>query len=112
MKMFSLAAVIALFSALATTPAFANDGDKLENLNRKVFYVNERLDHYALRPAAVGYKKLMPNPLEKGVNNFFSNLDEVTNVLNDLLQGKFGQAAHDSGRFLINTPLGWVACLM
>ena len=48
----------------------------------------------------------MPNPLEKGVDNFFGNLGEVTNVVNDLLQGKFGQAAHDSGRFLINTTLG------
>lgn len=106
MRIFSLAAVFALFSTLAITPALANDGDRLENLNRKVFYVNERLDHYALRPAAVTYRKLMPNPLEKGVDNFFSNLDEVTNVFNDLLQGKFGQAAHDSGRFLLNTTLG------
>jgi len=106
MKIISLAAVIVLFSTLAITPALANDGDRLENLNRKVFYVNERLDHFALRPAAVTYRKLMPNPLEKGVDNFFSNLDEVTNVFNDLLQGKFGQAAHDSGRFLLNTTLG------
>ena len=106
MKIFSLATVIALFSTVAVTPALANDGDQFENLNRKVFYVNERLDRYALRPAAVTYKKLMPNPLEKGVSNFFSNLDEVTNVFNDLLQGKFGQAGHDSGRFLINSTLG------
>ena len=106
MKIFSLATVIALFSTVAVTPALANDGDQFENLNRKVFYVIERLDHYALRPAAVTYKKLMPNPLEKGVSNFFSNLDEVTNVFNDLLQGKFGQAGHDSGRFLINSTLG------
>jgi phospholipid-binding lipoprotein MlaA len=94
-----------LVSGLAAIPAFADD-DRFENLNRKVFYVNDRLDHYALRPAAVTYEKLMPNPLEKGVENIFSNLDEVTNVLNDLLQGKFSQAAHDSGRFLLNTTIG------
>jgi phospholipid-binding lipoprotein MlaA len=94
-----------LVSGLAAIPAFADD-DRFENLNRKVFYVNDRLDHYALRPAAVTYKKLMPNPLEKGVENIFSNLDEVTNVLNDLLQGKFSQAANDSGRFLLNTTIG------
>jgi phospholipid-binding lipoprotein MlaA len=97
--------VAIFFSGLAAIPAFADD-DRFENLNRKVFYVNDRLDHYALRPAAVTYKKLMPNPLEKGVENIFSNLDEVTNVLNDLLQGKFSQAAHDSGRFLLNTTIG------
>ena len=104
-----MAAVAILFSGLvlglATTAAFADD-DRFENINRKVFYINDRLDHFALRPAAVTYKKLMPNPLEKGVENIFSNLDEVTNVVNDLLQGKFSQAAHDSGRFLINTTIG------
>jgi phospholipid-binding lipoprotein MlaA len=105
MRNKSLAMVAIFFSGLAAIPAFADD-DRFENLNRKVFYVNDRLDHYALRPAAVTYKKLMPNPLEKGVENIFSNLDEVTNVLNDLLQGKFSQAAHDSGRFLLNTTIG------
>jgi len=105
MKKLSLAAVAAILSGLAAMPVIA-DNDRFENLNRKVFTVNDHLDRYALRPAAVTYKKLMPNPLEKGVDNFFGNLGEVTNVVNDLLQGKFGQAAHDSGRFLLNTTLG------
>ena len=105
MKKIRLVAVALILSGLAAAPVFAND-DRLENLNRKVFYINDRLDHYALRPAAVTYKKLMPNPLEKGIENVFSNLNEVTNVVNDLLQGKFSQAAHDSGRFLINSTLG------
>ncbi len=105
MKKISLAAVAVILSGLVAIPVFADD-DRFENLNRKIFTVNDRLDQYALRPAAVAYKTVMPNPLEKGVDNFFGNLDEVTNVLNDLLQGKFGQAAHDSGRFLINTTIG------
>lgn len=105
-KMAMTAVLISgVLSGLAAMPAYADD-DRFENLNRKVFYINDRLDHFALRPAAVTYKKLMPNPLEKGVENIFSNLDEVTNVANDLLQGKFSQAAHDSGRFLINTTIG------
>lgn len=105
MNKISFAAVAVILSGLAAVPAFADD-DRFENLNRKVFTINDRLDQYALRPAAVTYKKLMPNPLEKGVDNFFGNLDEVTNVVNDLLQGKFNQAAHDGGRFLLNTTLG------
>jgi phospholipid-binding lipoprotein MlaA len=105
MKKISLVVAVVLLAGLAAMPVFAND-DRFENLNRKVFYVNDRLDHFALRPAAVTYKKLMPNPLEKGIENIFSNLDEVTNVVNDLLQGKFSQACHDSGRFLLNTTLG------
>ena len=105
MKKISLVVAVVLLTGLAAMPVFAN-ADRFENLNRKVFYINDRLDHFALRPAAVTYKKLMPNPLEKGVENIFSNLDEVTNVVNDILQGKFRQACHDSGRFLLNTTLG------
>ena len=105
-----MAAIAILFSGLvsglATMPVYAEDSDRFETLNRQVFYINDRLDHFALRPAAVTYRKLMPNPLEKGVDNIFSNLDEVTNVVNDVLQGKFSQAAHDGGRFLLNTTIG------
>ncbi len=106
-KSFAAVALLVsvLISGLAAMPTFADD-DRFESLNRKMFYVNERLDRYALRPAAVTYTTVMPDPLEKGVENFFSNLDEVGNVVNDLFQGKFNQAAHDSGRFLLNTTLG------
>jgi phospholipid-binding lipoprotein MlaA len=106
MRKIAMAAIAIMFSGLATMPVYAEDGDSFETLNRQIFYINDRLDHFALRPAAVTYKKLMPNPLEKGIVNIFSNLDEVTNVVNDVLQGKFSQAAHDGGRFLINTTLG------
>jgi len=105
MNKIGLAAIAVILSGLVAMPAVADD-DRFENLNRKMFFINDRIDRYSLRPAAVVYKKLMPNPLEKGVENIFSNLGEVTNVVNDLLQGKFDQAAHDSGRFLINTTLG------
>jgi phospholipid-binding lipoprotein MlaA len=106
MRNLTLAAIAIMFSGLAAMPTYAEDDDRFEGLNRQVFYINDRLDHYALRPAAVTYKKLMPDPLEKGVVNIFANIGEIGNVVNNVLQGKFGQAAHDGGRFLINTTLG------
>lgn len=84
----------------------AKDPDPYENLNRKSHSFNETLDKYIARPAAKIYANTMPDPVEKGVVNFFSNLDELTNIANDLLQAKFGQAANDTGRFLINSTLG------
>ena len=36
----------------------------------------------------------------------FSNLGEVLNITNDLLQGKVGQAGNDGGRLLINSTIG------
>jgi len=99
-------AVLAALANVTALSAQAEEADKLEGINRKVFYVNERLDHYVLRPVAVTYTKVIPDPLERGVDNFFSNLGEIGNVVNDVLQGKFKQAGLDSSRFLINTTIG------
>lgn len=84
----------------------ANNMDPYEDLNRVTHRFNETLDDYVARPAATFYHNVMPDPLEKGVVNMFRNLDEITNVFNDVLQGKFAQAANDSGRFIINTTIG------
>ena len=46
MNKISFTAVAVILSGLAAMPVFADD-DRFENLNRKVFYVNDRLDKYA-----------------------------------------------------------------
>lgn len=82
--------------------------DPWEGFNRKVFVFNDTLDTYALKPVAKGYRAITPDPVEDGISRMFSNLGEVVNVLNDVLQGKFGQAGNDTGRFLVNTTIGLV----
>ena len=101
--------VIILFSTLTlgVDQTYAEDvKDPFEGVNRAVHEFNQALDDYVARPAAQVYTYLLPNPVEDGIANVFSNLDELTNVANGLLQGKFTQAANDSGRFLINSTLG------
>ena len=44
--------------------------------------------------------------MRDGVGNFFNNLEEPTNFLNNGLQGKFNEAGVDMSRFLFNTLLG------
>ena len=88
------------------TASGANNIDPYEDFNRVTHRFNETLDDYVARPAATFYHNVMPDPLEKGIVNIFRNLDEITNVFNDLLQGKFAQATNDSGRFIINTTIG------
>ncbi|WP_075185717.1 MlaA family lipoprotein [Teredinibacter haidensis] len=83
-----------------------NTADPYEGFNRAMFSFNMKLDRWALRPAAVGYTKITPDPVEKGVGNFFSNLSEIRNVVNDVLQWKWKQAGNDTGRFLINSTVG------
>ena len=80
--------------------------DPFEGANRQIYRFNDALDRAVLAPVARGYRRVTPDIVESGVTNFFSNLDDVTVVANDLLQGKLVQAASDAGRVLVNTTVG------
>lgn len=82
--------------------------DPWQSYNRSVFNFNAGLDKAVLKPVTKGYRWIMPGFAEKGVNNFFSNLGDVPNMLNNLLQGKFKMAGSDSLRFLMNSTFGVV----
>lgn len=101
-----MAAGLGVLSGCATTGQYADERDPFEGFNRNVQVFNDKLDQYALKPVAEGYQWVTPDFVDKGVSNFFSNLDDVIVTLNDLLQFKFGQAAEDGSRFVINTTLG------
>jgi len=81
------------------------ENDPWEGFNRKVYAFNEGMDKIA-RPIAVGYDKIMPDPLQRGVGNFFRNLDAPVTYVNLLLQGKFRESADAFGRFFINSTVG------
>ena len=82
--------------------------DPFEKANRVVYSVNTTLDKYALRPVAKGYVAVVPSPVRKGVNNFFSNLFYPRVALSNFLQGKFRNGVSDTARFLVNTTIGLV----
>ncbi len=85
--------------------------DNFESFNRAMFSFNMTLDRWFFRPLAVGYTKIAPQPVETGIGNFFSNLREIRNVINDVLQWKWKQAGNDTGRFLLNSTVGLVGFL-
>src|SRR5512137_458582 len=107
----SLLAVAVLLGGCATTQADGTprprNPDPFEGVNRGVFKFNDALDRYALRPAAVVYHDYTPKLVQTGVGNFFDNLGNPTTIINQFLQGKFKEGAQDTGRFLLNTTLGW-----
>ncbi|MDP3483377.1 MAG: VacJ family lipoprotein [Sulfuricella sp.] len=80
--------------------------DPLEPLNRGIYKFNDVVDKAVLKPVATGYKEAMPDPVRTAVGNFFSNLDDVLVLLNDLLQFKLEQAASDFSRLVWNTSVG------
>lgn len=85
--------------------------DKFEGFNRAVFRFNDGFDRWFFKPVAKGYAKVVPTPIKAGIGNFFSNIGEVPNVINDGLQWKWGRAANDSGRFVINSTVGLLGLL-
>ncbi|MFO7553534.1 MAG: VacJ family lipoprotein [Haliea sp.] len=100
---------LGLLCLLLFAPAMAQDTvnpDPWEGLNRPIFEFNERLDQYLLKPAAKGYQAVLPDPAEKGVSNFFSNLRDANSTINAVLQGRPGGAARAGGRFLLNSTIG------
>jgi len=81
------------------------ENDPWEGFNRKVYAFNDGLDK-VVRPVAVGYDKIMPDPFQRGVGNFFRNLDAPVTFVHQILQGKVNQSADTFGRFLINSTIG------
>lgn len=103
----SLASALLVVS-LSSQAEEPGNSDPWEGFNRAMFSFNEGADKYVLKPITKGYMFITPDPVEQGVSNVFSNLLEVTNVVNGLFQGKLGQAANDTGRFLVNSTVGLV----
>jgi phospholipid-binding lipoprotein MlaA len=104
----SLVTALALPGCATTGEDYQDPNDPLEGINRAVYRFNDSLDKVLIKPLAEGYNAFMPAPLNRGVTNFFSNLDDVSSAVNNLLQLKLGRAATDVGRVAVNTTVGVV----
>lgn len=80
--------------------------DSFEGFNRSIHEFNESVDKEILKPMAKGYMSVAPEAVEKGVTNFFSNVDDIGVTVNDLLQFKMTQGGMDASRFIVNTTAG------
>jgi len=80
--------------------------DPLEPLNRVFFRFNDKFYFWILKPAAVGYKTVIPEEARVGVRNFFSNLTTPIRLVNCLLQVNFEGAGTETIRLLVNSTLG------
>lgn len=105
LRQTTLAFIAVLATGCASTPN-TNPKDPFESYNRSAFKFNEALDKNVLKPTAQAYNAAVPDVAKTLLHNFFSNLDDVTVTLNDLLQLKFKQAASDGSRVLFNSTFG------
>ena len=80
--------------------------DPIEPFNRAMNQVNDKMYFWLLKPAAQGYKMVVPEPARISVKNFFSNMGYPARFLSCLLQADFSGAATETVRFTINTLWG------
>jgi phospholipid-binding lipoprotein MlaA len=104
--MLRRAATAALVTLALTGCATTDPRDPLEPLNRGIYAVNDALDRTVIRPAAEVYTAVVPEPGRIGVSNFFGNIYDFWNAVNNLLQGKVSTAVSDVGRIALNSTVG------
>ena len=101
-----LLSIIFLLTSCLFISACANNQhkepqDPWQGVNRGIYQFNDTLDRAILKPIAQGYDKVMPKPVDKGIDNIFSNIGDVVVLLNDILQLKLKQSVLDTGRLLV-----------
>lgn len=97
--------IISMAGGCATTGA-VDRRDPLEGMNRSVYSFNQFMDKALFDPVGKVYETVVPNPLDHGVTNFFSNLGEIASIANGILQLKLGRALSNIARFAVNSILG------
>lgn len=108
LKRFLMGLVLVVgISGAAVAEEYENPRDPWEGYNRGIFAFNEAIDTVLIKPIAIGYEFIVPEPIRILVTNVFSNLSDVVIGINDLLQGRGEQAFNDFGRVVINTTLGF-----
>ncbi|MEF8768206.1 MAG: VacJ family lipoprotein [Candidatus Accumulibacter phosphatis] len=100
-----LACAVAILAGSGCATTANNPKDPFEGFNRAMFAVNEGLD-VIVKPVAQGYDAAAPLPVKVVIGNFFGNIWDAWTAVNNLLQGKAGQAVSDVGRVLINSTAG------
>ncbi len=98
------AAIVVFASGCATTNG--DFRDPFEGFNRTMYGFNQAVDEAVLKPVAGAYKNNLPEIVQSGVRNFFSNIADIFISANNLLQGKVIDAANDGMRFVVNTTIG------
>ena len=97
---------VLLALACGVAQASKESHDPFERMNRKIHNSNDYVDRKLMKPIAKGYDRVTPGPVKRVVSNFYGNLADVGDGINNMLQGKPRRAASDIARILINSTIG------
>ncbi len=82
--------------------------DPLIGYNRAMTSFNDIIYMNVLIPVSTGYSKVLPQEARKSISNVCSNLLFPVRFVNNVLQFKFANALEETGRFLINSTVGFL----
>jgi phospholipid-binding lipoprotein MlaA len=80
--------------------------DPFEPTNRVIYAVNDGVDTVFIKPLALLYRNVVPDPIQRGAHNALANLASPVVLANDMLEGKPKRAGDTLMRLLINTTAG------
>lgn len=90
------------------TIAKTRNDDPWEGFNRKMYAFNDAADKAVIRPVAAGYRKITSANVRRVIGNFYDNIKMPITIVNNVLQGDPRRAAKSTGRFVVNTTIGFV----
>jgi len=108
-EIFAAILVGVLLTGCASTRAVEGPqeiNDPFEPFNRLMFNTTLAIDKAVLRPTAIVYRAVFPEPIRDSVRNFLNNLDSPIIFTNDVLQGELARAKITFVRTVVNTTVG------
>lgn len=104
---FSLLILSGCSSTPSATEGSNDPRDPIEVINRPFWtFTWDYVDKYVAKPASELYTSYTPTFLRAGMYNMALNLNEPSNIINNLLQLKLTAAAKSTGRFVLNSTIG------
>ncbi|TMA48676.1 MAG: VacJ family lipoprotein [Deltaproteobacteria bacterium] len=85
------------------------DYDPWQPFNERTFAFNYRvLDRFVMKPLGKAWDWVLPDRVQRSLDNAFANLEMPRRFVNHLLQARPRAAGAEVGRFLVNTTVGVV----
>ncbi len=109
-RLGSLLGATALAAGCASVPNPTPD-DPWERYNRSMYTFNDTVDRAFLKPIAIGYDTLMPDPAQNCIHNIFNNLGDAWSAINSFLQARGHDFFNTLGRVLFNSTMGLGGCI-
>ncbi len=80
--------------------------DPIEGFNRGSFGFTKAIVDYFVRPIAIGWRTVFPEPVRSSIDRFAYNIAWPDRFVSLLLQGEPVKAGIETGHFLVNTTAG------